>query len=126
MFDALLGAIVIVRIRGQDDQTAIERNRAEPDVEPQTFLVGEGSADFGPALAGFAVALVFLDGVDVQVGRGRSGQRLLNGAGRLWIAIVHRRYSLFKCLDFHRPVVPSDGREDGSVEAADGNRSWNK
>jgi hypothetical protein len=43
--------------------------------------VGERGADFGPAFTGFTVALVFLDGEDVQVRERRIANG--NGSGRI-------------------------------------------
>jgi hypothetical protein len=60
----LFGAIVLSAVGRRDDQAAIQRNRADLDAEAGTFLVGEGGADIGPALAALAVALVLLDGED--------------------------------------------------------------
>jgi hypothetical protein len=53
--------------------------------------VREGGPHFGPALAGLAVAFVFLNREDVEVSDGRRGQRLLDGPGGLLIAIVLAR-----------------------------------
>ena len=43
----------------------------------------EGGADFGPALAALAVALVFLDGEDVEVGDCRRGPVIAGRVG--WV-----------------------------------------
>jgi hypothetical protein len=84
--------VAAARCGREDDEAAVQRNGAELDAEAGALFVGEGGADFGPALTGLAVALVFLDGEDVEVGGGRSGQRLLHGGGSadgLVIATVH-------------------------------------
>jgi hypothetical protein len=44
------------------DQAAVDGEGFELDAEAETFLMGEGCADLGPAFAGFAVAFVLLDG----------------------------------------------------------------
>jgi hypothetical protein len=63
----LIGSIV-VRIGWEDDKSSVDRERFQLNAESQPLLVRKCGANFGPAFAGFAVALEFLDGEDVEVG----------------------------------------------------------
>jgi hypothetical protein len=90
---------------------AVDGKGFELDAEAETLLVWEGRADFGPTFAGFAVALVVLDGEDVEVGkRGQLGlDRRRSGCrpvGVLLIAIVHLENSFVNVSDFVSPGNP--------------------
>jgi hypothetical protein len=60
--------VVAFGIGWENDEAAVNGEGFEFDAEAETFLVRESCTNFRPAFAGFAVALVLLDGEDVEVG----------------------------------------------------------
>ena len=78
-------------------------------------------SDFGSLLSGLAVALVLLDGEDVQVcvGWGFCG---CSGPGGLLIAIVHFNTPELDVWTFIAPEIRSDGEEIRQRKSAE--RTW--
>ena len=77
--------MIVVTVRGKDDETSIDRKRFRLEAESESLFVRERCSNFCPLLSGLTIAPVLFDGEDVEV----SGCRAFcecSGAGGLLIA----------------------------------------
>src|ERR1700675_693253 len=86
----LLGVAVVVAVRWQYDQPAVDREGFQFDRESGSSLVREGGADLDPAFPRPAVALELFDGENVEVGERLGGCRFrCRSSVGLLFGIVH-------------------------------------
>jgi hypothetical protein len=120
-----LFALVVVAVLGvgwQGNQPAVDRKGLQLYVEAIAFLVRESCTDLGPAFAGLAVALIFLNREYVEVGGGRCLCRRSGAGGLHLIAIVHFNTPNLDVWTFIAPEIRSDGEEIRQRKSAE--RTW--